>query len=815
MSSPRLLLLPLLFLGPSSRATVVAHYPFDTDFRDVSLNARHGTLIDTNAPGNTVITAAPGDWKFGNGALFLSADRDYVSIPSRTFGSGNPYSIGFWARKSPGDTGDAELWDMAIGSAGNPNFYIGLNNGAGLHWKSSDSSAGRNADFSSPNDTDWHHHLLTATNGGALTYYLDGTLVTNYTGKSTGFIVDAIGEAYDTSRDFDFNGWIDEVWIFDQTLTATEAANLAQANHPAGAPPAPSLLLHLPFDDGFADASPSANHGTPAGAAARVTTPADVSVGTGALTLDGADASMVTLAAPVVLTSTQAWTSVFWARCGETGASKGMVMGERNTTDDFIWFNDTATGLRFRSSTATTLDFTVARDLAYHHYALVADGLGALALHVDGVFSQVRYGDTSLRVDTIGLAYPTTALHYSFRGELDDVRLYNGALSAAEVQALFALGDGGGSPNPVTAVRVYLQGGQSNGDGRAATATLPTSPVNLQQPQAGFDYVYRVQGGSTTLTTLRPGTSETGQFGPEVTFAPELARWRPAPAGTRIAVVKYANGGTNLHTQWRAGGDATTAGDGPEYVAFQQTVTQGLNLLSTKYPGAAITVEAMTWMQGESDDGAANDYAANLTAFIADVRATHGAGLPFVIARLSSGQTAIAATPLTTLRAAQQSVAEADPLAAWVNTDAYPMQGDHLHFDGVGQQSLGRDFAYQAAYRLWVRESFTPAQRAAGAGEPAADPDADGAVNTTEFTAATAPLDSASRLAAELAAGIATLTLQHPTVTGLLYSVQSRATNADAWAPALPALPGTGLPLVRPLPSAGSGGQFRVVAERP
>ena len=814
MSSPRLLLLPLLLLALSSRAAVVAHYPFDTDFRDVSLNARHGTLVDTNTPGNTVITATPGDWKFGDGALFLSADRDYVSIPSRTFGSGTAYSIGFWARKSAGDTGDAAQWDMAIGSVDTTNFYIGLNNGTGLRWRGADTSAGRNADFNAPNDTAWHHHLLAATTTGNLAYYLDGTLVTNLTGKSTGFTLNAIGEAYTTALDYDFNGWIDEVWIFDHTLTATEAANLAQVNHPSGMPAAPWLLLHLPFDDDFADASPSANHGAAAGAAALDTNPADVSVGTGALTLDGADASMVTLAAPIALNSSQPWTSAFWARRGETTAGKGMVMGERNTTDDFIWFNDNYNGLRFRSSTSVTLDFTVTRDLAYHHYALVADGLGALALYVDGAFAQVLYGNTSLRVDTIGLAY-TTASHYSFRGELDDVRLYDGALIEAEVQALFALGDGGGSSTPVTAVRVYLQGGQSNGDGRGATASLPTSPVNLQQPQAGFDYVYRVQGGSTTLSTLRPGTSETGQFGPEVTFAPELARWRPAPTGTRIAVLKYANGGTNLHTQWRAGGDATTTGDGSEYITFQQTVTAGLATLAVKYPGAALTVEAMTWMQGESDEGAADDYAANLTAFIADVRATYGAELPFVIARLSSGQTAIAPGPLATLRSAQQVVAEADPLSAWVNTDAYTMQVDHLHFDGFGQQALGRDFAYQAAYRLWVRESFSPAQRLAGEGEPYADPDGDGAANANEFTAATAPLDPASRLAAALEAGISTLTLQHATVTGLIYSVQSRATPADAWAPALPALPGTGLPLVRPLPVSGEGGQFRVIAERP
>ena len=68
---------------------------------------------------------------------------------------------------------------------------------------------------------------------------------------------------------------------------------------------------------------------------------------------------------------------------------------------------------------------------------------------------------------------------------------------------------------------------------------------------------------------------------------------------------------------------------------------------------------------------------------------------------------------------------------------------------------------------------------------------------------------------AELAAGISTLTLQHATVTGLLYSVEARPTPADAWTSALPPIPGTGLPLTRPLPANGNGGQFRVAVERP
>ncbi len=79
------------------------------------------------------------------------------------------------------------------------------------------------------------------------------------------------------------------------------------------------------------------------------------------------------------------------------------------------------------------------------------------------------------------------------------------------------------SGQTVTTVRIYLLGGQSNADGRASTAELPTSPTNLQQPQADVDFFYKVQGGTATLTTLRPGLSETSGFGPEITLGRSLA----------------------------------------------------------------------------------------------------------------------------------------------------------------------------------------------------------------------------------------------------------------------------------------------------
>jgi hypothetical protein len=245
----------------------------------------------------------------------------------------------------------------------------------------------------------------------------------------------------------------------------------------------------------------------------------------------------------------------------------------------------------------------------------------------------------------------------------------------------------------VETVRVFLVAGQSNADGRAAPSGLPTRPVNLRLPQDDVDFYYKVEGRAPALTTLRPGLSETNGFGPSITFGRALADQLGDGTTTRVALIKYANGGTNLASQWTAGGDASTRGDGPEYVTFQQTVANGLEALAAAHPSADIGIEGMIWLQGESDiaSGASlwNDYQTNLADFIDDIGQTYGATLPFLLIRLSDGQAKLDATGLEVVRAAQQSVAEANSNADWVDTDGFGMKGDNLHFDAAGQQSIG------------------------------------------------------------------------------------------------------------------------------
>jgi len=279
------------------------------------------------------------------------------------------------------------------------------------------------------------------------------------------------------------------------------------------------------------------------------------------------------------------------------------------------------------------------------------------------------------------------------------------------------------APDYPKILKVYLQGGQSNSDGRALTNDLS---IKFLQPQNDVPLYYYLTGGAAngdgtlgTLTTLRPGISALGGgtiFGPELTFGRTLADYYALTNGVStntvmVAIIKYAHGGTSLVTNWVANGNSATNGDGPDYVVFQKVVNAGLSRLAMAYPSASIELDGMIWVQGESDiDAGANAsaaYGTNLVKFINDVRQTYatnqpcGTNLPFFLSRISINQT-VYSNPsdpdypnYLLLRAGQQFATTNLSNVFMINTDpaqfstVTPWSSPGLHFDTQGQQSLG------------------------------------------------------------------------------------------------------------------------------
>ncbi len=294
------------------------------------------------------------------------------------------------------------------------------------------------------------------------------------------------------------------------------------------------------------------------------------------------------------------------------------------------------------------------------------------------------------------------------------------------------------APTAPSIIQVVLQGGQSNSDGRAAGSGLPAA---LQAPQPDILFYYYTYGAAAngdgtlgTLTTLRPGATQmpSGGFGPEVQLGHDLAPFVDGHSNNKLAIIKYAKGGSNLFSDWKPGGDGTTTNDGVYYNTFQTVMKNGLAKLQATYPTSTIRIVGMIWVQGESDidagDASSNAYGSNLTQFISDVRDTFGTSIPFFFSRLSSSQTFYSLPSDSTyadylvLRQQQALAGSTIPRAYMIDTDstAFTMNSDGLHFNAAGQQAMGSAFATKISQVLgansYETENLTVANFLSAAG---------------------------------------------------------------------------------------------------
>jgi len=280
---------------------------------------------------------------------------------------------------------------------------------------------------------------------------------------------------------------------------------------------------------------------------------------------------------------------------------------------------------------------------------------------------------------------------------------------------------------PDKKVYVLLFGGQSNALGWGYQKYLEDTKDPLAKPQEDVEMFYDIPGPGMlpegTLLPLQSGNSNTNvkplpncypalsaapisRFGPELSFA-RTVRDRLPDRDAKLAVIKFAMGGSSLWKQecWLPDGTADSASDGKLYRIFQDVAKRGIAALKAKYPNRTVEVLGMGWVQGESDalDGKGVEYQKHLTDFIADVRATFGADLPFVLAKLSPQQ--IEGSPdakkieeWELVRKAQDAVAAAVPkVIATETSDAkvYPVSKGfsegQFHYTTSGLLQIGKD----------------------------------------------------------------------------------------------------------------------------
>lgn len=159
----------------------------------------------------------------------------------------------------------------------------------------------------------------------------------------------------------------------------------------------------------------------------------------GGLTLDGVDDGVTTGAAPL-LDQPTALTIAAWIRHPASSQFRSIFDKRDGGSDGYDLFLSSTSRLFIRVNGSTLTGATAVDDDAWHHVVGVWDGT-SLALYVDGVLD----ASTSIPATALNtVAAPRLGHHFSdgafrFAGTLDEVRVYDRALTASEVDGLFQL----------------------------------------------------------------------------------------------------------------------------------------------------------------------------------------------------------------------------------------------------------------------------------------------------------------------------------------------------------------------------------------
>ena len=258
---------------------------------------------------------------------------------------------------------------------------------------------------------------------------------------------------------------------------------------------------------------------------------------------------------------------------------------------------------------------------------------------------------------------------------------------------------------------VILLGGQSNASGCTHDEYLQknVSAEKYAEYQNGYDNVYinyisglKASDGFVKCSTLQGEID--GGFGPELGLAEKLHEMYP---DRTFFIIKCAWGGTNLFEQWLSPSSDGKTGD--LYRKFTDFAEANLKYLESK--NYDIEIEAMCWMQGESDSFSVEngtDYAEHLTNFIGDIRREFRRyaaddGIAFIDAYIADNPMYWVYCDL--VNASKDAVAAASPMNALIDTISHGLScsaepaetPDLAHYDSLSELKLGHLFAEEAA----------------------------------------------------------------------------------------------------------------------
>ncbi|MFQ6611132.1 MAG: LamG-like jellyroll fold domain-containing protein, partial [Fidelibacterota bacterium] len=415
--------------------SLVAYYPFNGNANDESGNGNDGTV------NGATLTAD----RFGNAnsAYSFTGDNDYITAGNTSNAPTGDFTLLSWIktddiegliiRKRPlsGTGFSLTIGTGAVGSNGKAN--IELQDDAG-HVQIIET-------INNVNDNQWH--LVASTRQDTIIkLYLDGSEVTTSLYYSTGAISGSLlndadlnfGQTQNGTNDFD--GLIDDIRIYNRALTAYEIDSLYHLNSWGT-----GLVAYYPFNGNANDESGNGNDGTVNGASL---TNDRFGNANSAYSFDGVDDYITIADSPELNTSTITISS--WMKLDDI-ANNGRIISKDNGSSlrswflasygDYGWFH---WGVFSGSNHIAVHSQTSRVPNQWHHLVSIYDGNNS-KIYLNGALEdeiELLSGINNTGGEEIYIGRYALNSNY-IQGVLDDIKIYNRALSATEIDSLYHL----------------------------------------------------------------------------------------------------------------------------------------------------------------------------------------------------------------------------------------------------------------------------------------------------------------------------------------------------------------------------------------
>ncbi|HPY29322.1 MAG TPA: CARDB domain-containing protein [Verrucomicrobiota bacterium] len=514
--------------------------------------------------------------RVGRAFRFVDSPDSYVTLPNSPLWlpANNQLSIAAWVKPDFTVTGDKT--DTILSKrdgCGTFSYHFGVMKGhrgiTGPIYFGLSSPSGQTPDSTGvvPDDGQFHHVAVTFNGNAAsnnIRFYIDGQPAGVAHGPQIIPVTTAppvIGKhaecGYYSSAD------MDEITFFQRALSAQEiaalytagSAGLCQSGAPA-APPTGQVAWWRAEDDArdvFGD-----HHGTLQNGAGF----SDGVAGAG-FAFDGVDEGVIVPHAEALNVSANGFTVEFWMRGDKNQADSQYCVIEKSHgwADSTGWAvqGDTSSGrlgFLLGAGGGGSVNFVGAGSVVnvldgqFHHIAGTWDG-AAIRFYVDGQLQETTAFTTPVnntRPLNLGFTWGGGTTQRFFKGTVDEVSVYQRALSVGEIRAIVAAGGAGKQPPECAPPPAGLVGwwpGDDHARDLAPGGMHGALQGNATYAPGRVGQAFQFQGGTDSVLVAAPIVRLTNQFTLAAWVNPATHAHEPGSAPGRAIISRVGGAGGN------------------------------------------------------------------------------------------------------------------------------------------------------------------------------------------------------------------------------------------------------------------------------